>query len=77
MKASSEELLASALSETERARAAEDRELLAAALFQLATLYQQRDEPMKATAPLQELLALHEDRQDRQGIVGTLLMLGD
>ncbi len=77
MKVSSEELLSSLLAQTERARAEEDRDQLAAALFQTAAVYHQRGEPMKATALLQELLGLQERAQDRQGMIATLLMLGD
>ncbi len=77
MNLSSAELLASVLAETERARAEGDRELLAAALFQTAMLYQQQGEAMKAIAPLQELLAVQESAQDRQGMIATLLFLGD
>lgn len=75
----SDELLASTLAAAERARATEDRETLAAALFQTATLYQQRDEAMKAIGALQELLVLLEETQDQdyQAMISTLLLLGD
>jgi tetratricopeptide (TPR) repeat protein len=73
----SEELLTSLMAETERARTSEDRDALAASLFRMATVYQQRGEQTKAIAPLQELLALQEETQDHQAIIPTLLLLGD
>jgi len=77
MQLQSEELLASVLAETERARATEDRDALAASLFRMATLYRQHGEPMKAITPLKELLALQEETQDHHAMIPTLLLLGD
>jgi tetratricopeptide (TPR) repeat protein len=73
----SDELLTSLLAETERARASEDRNALAASLFRTATLYQQRGEPAKSIASLQELLALQEENPDHHAMIPTLLLLGD